>query len=82
MTATELLLECPNVKLYNFFDQYDIICNPDFYCDTMHYSGEISSHILEWIADGTGLVTKENYKEKLAQEKEFFSTYDYESIYE
>lgn len=81
-TATELLLECPNVKLYNFFDQYDVVCNPDYYCDDGHYSAEINSRILSWIAEDTGLVTKENYLSRLKAEKEFYSTYDYDSIYE
>lgn len=81
-TATELLLTCPNVKLYNFFDQYDVICNPDYYSDHGHYSAEINSKILGWIAQDTGLITTENYLEKLAREKEFFSSYDYESIYQ
>lgn len=80
-TATELLLECPNVKLYNFFDRYDVICNPDFYSDSGHYSAEINSRILQWIAEGTGLVTKKNYREKLSAEREFYANYDYDSIY-
>lgn len=80
-TATELLLECPNVKLYNFFEQYDVICNPDYYCDDGHYNAEINSRILQWISEDIGLVTKENYLEKLKTEKEFYESYDYESIY-
>lgn len=81
-TATELLLQCPNVKLYNFFDQYDVICNTDYYCDDGHYNATVNSMILNWIAEGTGLVTKENYLEKLQSEEEFYSAYDYDSIYE
>lgn len=81
-TATELLLECPNVKLYNFFDQYDVICNPDYYCDNGHYSGEINSRILKWIAEDTGLVTQENYLKRLEAEKDFYLNYDYDSIYQ
>ena len=81
-TATELLLECPNVKLYNFFDQYEVICNTDYYSDTCHYNGEISSLILEWISEDIGLVTKNNYKEKLLQEYAFYNSYDYDSIYQ
>lgn len=80
--ATELLLECPNIKLYNFFDQYDVVCNPDYYCDDGHYSAEINSRILEWIASDIGLITKENYLEKLTQERDFYLNYDYDSIYE
>lgn len=81
-TATKLLLECPNVKLYNFFDQYDVICNPDFYSDDGHYSSEINSRILYWISEDIGLVTKENYQQKLSAEREFYSNYNYDSIYE
>lgn len=79
--ATELLLTCPNVKLYNFFDQYDVVCDLDYYCDDGHYSAEINSRILKWIAEGTGLVTMDNYLQKLAVEKDFYSGYDYDSIY-
>lgn len=77
--AEELLLECPNVKLYNFFDKYDIVMNFDNYRDKEHYSAEINSKILEWIKAGDGLVTKENYIERLNKEKEFYSNYDYDS---
>ncbi len=80
-TATELLLACPNVRLYNFFDRYDVICNPDFYSDSGHYSAEINSRILQWIAGGDGLVTKENYLDRLKEEYEFYANYDYDSIY-
>ncbi|MGN1181351.1 MAG: hypothetical protein ACI4SD_09055 [Suilimivivens sp.] len=80
--ATELLLECPNIKLYNFFDQYDVICNPDNYSDDGHYAANVNSMILNWIADGTGLVTKDNYLEKIEEERNFYMNYDYDSIYE
>ena len=81
-TATELLLECPNVKLYNFFDRYDVICNPGYYCDDGHYNAEVNSMMLSWISQDIGLVTKENYLDKLETEREFYSGYDYDSIYE
>lgn len=81
-TATELLLTCPNVKLYNFFDQYDVICNLDYYSDAGHYDARVNSHILQWISEDVGLVTKDNYLEKSEKQKEFFLNFDYESIYE
>lgn len=81
-TATELLLECPNVRLYNFFDQYQVVCNPDYYCDDGHYNGEVNSMILKWIAEGTGLVTRQNYLERIQSELDFYLNYDYDSIYE
>lgn len=79
--ATEMLLQCPNVKLYNFFDQHDVICNTDYYNDDGHYSAEINSKILVWIAQGTGLLTQENYLQRLEEEQEFYLNYDYDSIY-
>jgi hypothetical protein len=81
LISTELLLQCPNVKLYNFNDKYDIITNLDNYRDKEHYSSEINSKILEWIANGDGLVTNDNYLELLQKEKEYYLNYDYGSIF-
>lgn len=80
--TTEMLLQCPNVKLYNFFHRKDVICNLDYYNDTLHYSAEVSSMILQWIKEENGLLTKENYQQRLSEEKEFFEHFDYDSIYE
>lgn len=79
--ATGLLLECPNVKLFNFNDKYDIINDLDNYRDKEHYGPWINSRILEWMAAGDGLVTKDNYQELLEKEKEHYLNYDYESIF-
>lgn len=79
--ATELLLSCPNVKLFNFFDQYDVITNTDYYRDKEHYSAEINTKILEWMASDTGRITVDNYLERLEKEKEYYLNYDYESIF-
>lgn len=81
LIATELFLECPNVRLYNFHDQYDVITNLDNYRDKEHYSSEINSMILEWMASGKGLVTKENYGQRHEREKEYYLNYDYECIF-
>jgi hypothetical protein len=82
LIATKMLLECPNVKLYNFNDKYDIIENLDNYRDKEHYGAWINSKILEWIADDEGLVTNDNYLERLEEEKEYYLNYDYESIFQ
>ena len=76
--ATELLLQCPNVKLYNFNDKYDIITDFDNYRDREHYGAHINSQILRWLADGEGLVTADNYMELFEKEQEFYLNYDYE----
>ncbi|MDE7478933.1 MAG: hypothetical protein K2M91_13490 [Lachnospiraceae bacterium] len=80
--ATELLLECPNVKLYNFYDQYDIITDLDNYTDKEHYAAYVNSMILEWIVEDEGLVTKDNYLDMLERERQYYINYDYERIYQ
>lgn len=80
-TATQMLLECPNVKLYNFFDRYDVICNTDYYNDDGHYSSEVNSQILGWIEADTGRITRDNYLQRLEAERDFYGNYDYENIY-
>lgn len=79
--TTEMLLQCPNVHLYNFFDQYDVICNLDYYNDKAHYSAEVNSMILLWMKEGIGLVTEENYEQRLSEQADYYEQYDYESIY-
>ncbi len=82
LIATELMLDCPNIKLHNFFDKYEVVCNTDLYRDKEHYTAEVNSMILNWISNGEGIVTKENYLQKLEKEYEFYIDYDYDSIYE
>ena len=38
--------------------------------------------ILEWISEGKGLVTKENYQQRIAWEREYYLNYDYDKLYE
>ncbi len=80
--ATEVLLECPNIRLYNFSSREDVICDLRYYRDKEHYSAEINSEILEWMRDDTYLVTPENAAQHLDWEREYFANFDYDSIYE
>lgn len=81
LITTKMLLACPNVKLYNFHDKYDIITDLDNYRDKEHYAAHVNSMILEWMAAGEGLVTEENYMERHEQEKRYYLDYDYERIF-
>lgn len=80
--ATKLLVQCPNVKLYNFNDQYDVITDFDNYRDREHYGAHINSRILVWLAKGEGLVTPNNYEEVFEKEKRFYLNYNYEEIFD
>ena len=76
-----LLLEEDNIKLYSFFDKIDITGNIDNYMDTIHYSGDINTLILEWIKTGEGLMTRDNYIGHLDKVKEIYKSFDYESVF-
>lgn len=73
--AAELLLECPNVELYCFFNDKALVCNGDNYGDSLHYSAAVNSEILQWIHDGTGRITKDNYIEHVEETRSFYLDY-------
>lgn len=80
--AAELLLQYPNVELYCFYENMDLIADLDNYKDTIHYSAEINSQILEWINGGEYRITTENLKEHEAHKKELYLNFDYDSLFE
>ncbi len=78
--AIELILEHKNIKLFSFNNCTDITTNLDNYREDTHYGEWINSFILRSMHDGKHLLTKENYKEYLAEEKKFYTTFDYNSL--
>ena len=68
----EMLLEYDNVKLYSFTDMFDLTQNLDNYKDDKHYNAEISEKIIDWIYEETGLITKENYEERINKMEDFY----------
>lgn len=63
--AAEVLTDCENVHLYSFLAEEDIVCNLDFYMDSMHFSADINRWIVEQLGGNEYLLTKENYEEEL-----------------
>ncbi len=80
--AIECLLACRNIHLYSFFDEPDIITNLENYKDTAHYGEQINSYILQCMKNHEHELTKNNYEDYCQREWDFFTTYDYDSIYE
>lgn len=80
--AAELLLECENIHLYAFYDEYDIVCNLDNYKDIAHYSENINEQILEWMANGEHELTKENIEQYFVDTENFYMNYDYDSLFQ
>lgn len=77
----KLLLEYENVKLFSFFQNYEMICNLDNYKDYTHYSEEINSKILQWMSQGTYQLTKENYLGYCEDVRNFYCSYDYDALF-
>ena len=77
----KLLLPYDNVKLYTFADHYDITENLDNYMDPTHYGSKISDQIIDWLYEKKGLLTEENYREKIQEMEDFYLSFDYDSIF-
>lgn len=78
--AIELILECPNIKLFSFNTMTDITMNLDNYKDTLHYGEWINSKMLEYMKNDIGLLTKNNYKKYIEAEKKLYLNYPYNDL--
>ena len=81
---TKKLVQYDNVKLFAFWNNYEMITNLDNYRDIYHYGPNVNSKILHWMAeeDEKYLLTKDNYQEYWNEIRNFYSNYDYDSIFE
>lgn len=75
------LLKHPNIKLYSFCTNYDMVCDLDNYKDTAHYGEWINDKILEWIAKDEYLLTPDNYQSYIDDISEFYNSFKYRSFY-
>lgn len=73
--ALRVLSTCSNAKLYCYMDAYDVVCDIDYYSDSVHYTAEINSRMLQWIAQGEGRITEDNYEEHVQAVREFYLDY-------
>lgn len=75
--AIELMLQCDNIHIYSFNNEFDITINLDNYSDECHHGDWVNSQILAWLYSGTDELTEDNYKEYISVEKDFYMNYDY-----
>lgn len=80
--ATSLLLTCPNIKLYSYINDYELICNTNNYKDKGHYIAKVNSWLLEWMEQGKGLVKEDTYRDQIEDNKKFYMNYDYDNVFE
>ena len=80
--AIEMILQYDNVRLFGFFDEFDLICDLNQYRDDIHYGEQINTQMLEWMHDGEHELTLDNYEAYIQALSDFYTTYPYESIFE
>lgn len=81
-TAIEQMLDYDNIQLYSFFDNFELICDLNNYKDSGHYGEDVNTQILQWIYDKEHLLTKDNYLEYCKRIEEFYSTYNYNMLFD
>lgn len=79
--AIEALLSYENVKLFSFFNNFELITDLDNYRDDCHYDTEINAQILIWMKNNEYRLTQENYMQYIDKITDFYASYDYESIF-
>ena len=75
--AAAELLKYPNIKLFSFWSDHDVICDLNNYVDSSHYAENVNSAILSWMSEGKYQLTGENYLRYYNEAEDFFRNYDY-----
>ena len=61
--------------------QHELIEDLDNYKDLAHHGQAASDMILNWIYDGTGELTKDNYESYYDGLREYYFSFDYDSVF-
>ena len=75
-----MLVQVPNIRFYAFDNNFDLVCNLDNYRDPGHYGEWVNSWILEQFQSDEYLLTQDNYRDYLAEIRQFYTTFDYTSL--
>lgn len=75
--ACETLLECDNIRLFSFFDDYDVVTDLENYSDWAHYSADINSKLLRAMKAGEHELTKENCAGYWRGVESYYQNFDY-----
>lgn len=80
--AIEEMLKYPNIKIYGFDNCMDVTADLNNYRDKIHYHEDVNSWMLEQMHQGNGLLTEDNYQEYLEEVESFYSTFDFNSLFD
>lgn len=73
----ELLFKYPNVKVFYFQNQEEIIGNLYLYKDWIHYNGDVNEFMAQAFQNDQCLLTNENYQDELHKMSEIAKNFDY-----
>lgn len=79
--AIEQIIKYDNVRLFSFFNHFELVCDLRNYFDEAHYTDNVCSQILNYMKNGEYELTEENYKKYIEEITEFYCNYDYDSIF-
>lgn len=79
--AIELMLTCENIHIFSFTDAFDLVQDFDRYKDTVHHDSGVNSWILQCMASGEHELTRDNYLDYCRRVYDFYTGYDYESLF-
>lgn len=74
------LLEYDNVALYSFLYSR-AITDLNNYTDHIHCSGAVTRRVANCLLTGEGLMTREDYRQRLQQLRDYVEGYDYEVLF-
>lgn len=80
--AVEKMLEYPNIQVFCFWQEHDIIENLDNYSDQTHYDKHVYDFIVERMGHGKNLLTRQNYRAYFESAKAYYNNYNYDAIFE
>jgi len=80
--SLEYLGDMPNVEMYFYMDDFDVITDLNLYRDLGHYTKEINYRIFQDLSVGKFKVNKEQSIERLHELKDFVYNYDFAGIWE
>lgn len=76
----EEVFRCPNIRLFSFSDEFELVENLDNYKDMVHYGQHVNEWILECMVSGEHELTRENCEAYLSTIQEHYQNFDYSTI--
>ncbi|MGI5977179.1 MAG: hypothetical protein ACOX68_05730 [Candidatus Limivicinus sp.] len=78
----ESVLPYDNIKLFSWSDDFQLTCDLNNYTDALHYGEWVDHLILRRMEEGRGLLTRGNYMDYIDSMRDFYYSYDYNSLFD